>query len=179
MLANNPVERAVFGGFKFSGIFQAFSGSPLAITAASCGTNPADATCMPSYNPAYPAGGSARKNGNWGSGVTRSNYNKISFIDSNAFITTPSYMFGNTARTAPYNLYGPGNYNLDFSLRRSFGLHLSESSRLNLQADMYNVTNHTQFEVANKSFGNSSFGQVSGTQANGRRAIQLSGRIEF
>jgi hypothetical protein len=44
---------------------------------------------------------------------------------------------------------------------------------------MYNVTNHTQFVVASPSFGNASFGQVSGTQANGRRAIQLSGRIEF
>lgn len=179
VLANNPVERAVFGGFKFSGIFQAFSGSPLAVTAASCGSNPAQGTCMPTYNPAYPAGGSARKNGGWGSGVTRTTYNKISYIDSNAFETTPAYVFGNTARTAPYKLYGPGNYNLDFSLRRSFGLHLSESSRLSLQADMYNVTNHTQFAVASAVFGNSSFGQVSGTQANGRRAIQLSGRIEF
>jgi len=179
VLANNPIERAIFGGFRFSGIFQAFSGSPLAITAASCGTNPAQATCMPSYNPAYPSGGSARQNGHWGEGVTRDNFNKISFIDSNAFTTTPDYMFGNTARTAPYNLYGPGNYNLDFSLRRSFGLHLSESSKLSLEADMYNVTNHTQFDVANTSFGNKSFGQVSGTQANGRRAVQLSGRIEF
>ena len=179
VLANSGWQRAIFGGFKFSEIFQAFSGSPLAITAASCGTNPAQATCMPTYNPAYPSGGDARINGGWGHGVTRSNYNKISFIDSNAFTTTPAYVFGNTARTAPYNLYGPGNYNLDISLRRSFGLHLTESSRLNLQADLHNVTNHTQFDVANTSFGNSSFGQVSGGQANDRRAIQLSGRIEF
>jgi len=179
VLANNAWQRAIFGGFKFSEIFQAFSGSPLAITAASCGTNPAQATCMPTYNPAYPAGGNARQNGKWGEGVTRTNFNKISFIDSNAFITTPAYVFSNTARTAPYNLYGPGNYNLDISLRRSFGLHLSESSRLSLQADMYNVTNHTQFSVSSTSFGNSSFGQVSGGQANRSRAIQLSGRIEF
>jgi hypothetical protein len=179
VLANNAWQRAIFGGFKFSEIFQAFSGSPLAITAASCGTNPAQATCMPTYNPAYPAGGNARQNGKWGEGVTRTNFNKISFIDSNAFTTTPAYVFGNTARTAPYNLYGPGNYNLDISLRRSFGLHLSESSRLSLQADMYNVTNHTQFSVSSTSFGNSSFGQVSGGQANRSRAIQLSGRIEF
>ena len=132
---------------------------------------------MPTYSSSY--SGNARINGKWGQGVTRSNYNKINFIDSSAFTTTPSYMFGNTARTAPYNLYGPGNYNLDLSLRRSFGLHLGESSRLNLQADMYNVTNHTQFAVASSVFGNSSFGQVSGGQANTSRAIQLSGRIEF
>ncbi len=90
-------------------------------------------------------------------------------------------MFGNTSRTAPYNLYGPGNYNLDISLRRSFGLHLGESSRLNLQADMYNVTNHTQFVVASNAWSptSTSFGQVSGNQANNSRAVQLSGRIEF
>jgi hypothetical protein len=178
LLANNTLERAIFGGFKFSEIFQAYSGSPLAITAASCGTNPAAAVCMPSYNPSY--SGNARINGTkWGQGVTRTTYNKISYIDSNAFKTTPAYTFGNTARTAPYNLNGPGNYNLDVSLRRSFGLHLTESARLNLQADLYNVTNHTQFVVASSSFGNSSFGQVAGTQANNRRSIQLSGRIEF
>ncbi len=33
-------ERAILGGFKFSGIYQAFSGSPLAITESSCQTNP-------------------------------------------------------------------------------------------------------------------------------------------
>ena len=90
-----------------------------------------------------------------------------------------SDLFGNTARTAPYNIYGPGNYNLDISLRRSFALHLGESSRLSLQADLYNVTNHTQFTVASAVFGNAAFGQVSGTQANTRRSAQLSGRIDF
>jgi len=74
---------------------------------------------------------------------------------------------------------GPGNYNWDISLRRSFPLHLGESSRLSLQGDLYNVTNHTQFTVASPVFGNASFGQVSGTQANTRRSAQLSARIDF
>jgi Carboxypeptidase regulatory-like domain/TonB dependent receptor len=188
LLANSAWERAVFGGFKFSQIFQAFSGSPLAITSSSCGTNPAQVafsspagSCMPTYNPAF--SGPARINGSWGSGVTRTNFNSKTnpplFINPSSFIATPDFIFGNTARTAPYNIYGPGNYNLDISLRRSFALHLGESSRLSLQADLYNVTNHTQFTVASAVFGNASFGQVSGTQANTRRSAQLSGRIEF
>lgn len=184
-LGNNNVERAIFGGFKFSGVFQAYSGSPLPIIAASCGTNPAQGTCMPTYNPAF--SGPARINGKWGSGVTRTNYkdtgsNAHRFIDPNAFVTTPSYTFGNTSRTAPYGIFGPGSYNLDFSLRRSFALHLGESSRLDLQADLYNVTNHTQFTVATKTWSNTSttsFGQVAGTQANQSRQAQLSARIEF
>jgi hypothetical protein len=185
MLANNAVERGVLGGFKFSEIFQVFSGSPLAITAASCGTNPAQnpfsspaGSCMPTLSPGYH--GTARINGDkWGQGVTRETYNSISYIDSTAFVTTPAYVFGDTPRTAPYNLYGPGNYNLDLSLRRSFSLHITESAKVNLQADLYNVTNHTQFSVASTVFGNSSFGQVSGGQANTRRSAQLSARVEF
>ncbi len=184
--AGSEWQRAVLGGFQFSEIFQAFSGSPLAITSSSCGTNPAQiafsspaGSCMPTYNPAFI--GSANINGKWGHGVTRaaSSYTSISYINSAAFQTTPSYVFGNTARTAPYNLYGPGNYDLDLSLRRSFALHITESSRLNFQADLYNVTNHTEFTVASAVYGNASFGQVSGTQANTRRSAQLSARIEF
>ena len=133
---------------------------------------------MPTLTPGYV--GTARINGTkWGQGVTRTTYNSISYIDTNAFMTTPAYVFGNAPRTAPYNLYGPGNYNLDLSLRRSFGLHVTESAKLNLQADLYNVTNHTQFSVASSVFGNASFGQVSGGQANTRRSAQLSARIEF
>jgi hypothetical protein len=136
---------------------------------------------MPTYNSA--CAGAARINGKWGNGVTRTNFNATAgaplFINSSAFVATPNLIFGNTARTAPYNIYGPGNYNLDVSLRRSFAFHLGETSRLSLQADLYNVTNHTQFTVASAVFGNSSFGQVSGTQANTRRSTQLSGRIEF
>ena len=187
-LLDSGWQRSVFGGFKFSTIYQAFSGSPLAITSSSCGTNPAQTAfsspagaCMPTYNPSF--AGPARINGSWGNGVTRTNFNATSgaplFINSSAFVATPAFIFGNTARTAPYNIYGPGNYNLDISLRRSFALHLGESSRLSLQADLYNVTNHTQFTVASAVFGNSAFGQVSGTQANTRRSAQLSGRIDF
>jgi len=134
---------------------------------------------MPTYNAAF--SGPARINGKWGQGVKRTTFNSPSnvYINSTSFITTPNFVFGNTARTAPYNIYGPGNYDLDISLRRSFALHITESARFNIQGDLYNVTNHTQFTVASAVFGNSSFGQVSGTQANGRRAAQLSARIEF
>jgi hypothetical protein len=190
-------ERAILGGFKFSGIFQAYSGSPLAILGSSCQTNPALTTtaCEPTMNPLY--SGSARVNGGWGAGITAANPSAISYIapsggtlaaPTGPFIAptstllnsvwAPAYTFGNAPRTAPYNLYGPGNYDVDISLRRSFGLHLGESSRLSLQADMYNVSNHTRFGGIGTTLGSSNFGAVS-TQANTSRDIQLSGRIEF
>ena len=184
VLAGSSWERAVFGGFKFSEIFQAFSGSPLPITG-TCGTNPAQGTCMPTFNPTFFT--PARINGKWGQGVTRGNFNTANtpsnrFIDLNAFTTTPSFVFGNTPRTAPYNIYGPGNYNLDISLRRSFALHITESARLSLQADMYNVTNHTKFIPASNAWSNTTttnFGQIAPDPTATRKGVQLAGRIEF
>jgi hypothetical protein len=194
VFATDRWQRAVFGGFKVSEIFQISSGSPLPITASVCPTNPAQnafpspgGACMPSYNPNF--SGQARINGKWGQGVTAANFNASNssltqssanqFIDVRAFTTTPNFVFGNTARTAPYNLYSPGNYQLDLAVLRSFPLHLGETSRLNLRAEMYNVTNHTLFGVASTVWGSSNFGQVTSNPNYNRRSVQLSGRIEF
>jgi hypothetical protein len=91
----------------------------------------------------------------------------------------PSYTFSNAARTAPYNLYGPGNYDLDVALVRSFPLHLTEASALSFRAEMYNVTNHTKFAVASAVVGNAAFGQVAADPTATRKAVQLTARIEF
>jgi hypothetical protein len=91
----------------------------------------------------------------------------------------PSYTFPGGARTAPYNLYGPGNYNLDVALVRSFPLHFTEAARLNLRAEWYNITNHTWFAVASPQLGNAAFGQVGPNAAATRKSAQLSARIEF
>ena len=201
-LGNDAWERAAFGGFKFSEIFQDFSGSPPAITGSACQTNPADSTCEPTLNPAF--SGPARVHGKWGHGITAANTGAISYIAQSVGSTTtaptgpfispvapigqttllntpaaPAYTFGNSPRTAPYNLYGPGNYQLDVALVRSFPLHVSEASNLNFRAEMYNVTNHTFFGVASTSVGNASFGDVTTNANYARRAVQLSGRISF
>jgi hypothetical protein len=176
----NAFSRALLSNFKFSSIIQMFSGSPLALTASSCGTNASNGTCLPSLNPAF-TGGSAKINGDWGHGGNTTTLKTMSFINSAAFMTTPSTaavpLFSNAPRTAPYNLYGPGNYDIDISLRRSFGLHF-EGSHLLLQADLYNLTNHTQFGGIGTVFGSSTFGTVS-TQANNPRDAQLTARFEF
>ena len=142
---------------------------------------------MPSYNQSF--SGPGRIHGKWGEGVTAANFNASNssttqssanqFIDVRGFQTAPNFVFGNTARTAPYSIYGPGNYQLDLALLRSFPLHLGESSRLNLRAEMYNVTNHTLFGVASTVWGASNFGQVTSNPSYNRRSVQLSGRIEF
>jgi hypothetical protein len=234
VLSSNRAERAVLGGFKFSGIYQAYSGSPLAITASSCQTNPStpmsSSSCAPTLNKNF--FGSARQNGKWGWRATTTNYGSINYIVpsvgailngtagasngtntgvSGPFISpvanlpgyttgsastvstttsiiqspllngtlAPAYTFGDAARTAPYGLSGPGNYQLDLAMVRSFPLHITAASKLNFRAEWYNVTNHTLFGVASTVVGNSSFGQVGTNTAANRKAVQFSGRIEF
>jgi len=211
ILNENGVERAIIGGFKFSGIFQAYSGSPLAITGSSCQTNPAGSTCEPTLNANF--SGSARQNGKWGKGVNWSNYNATSGgapVSASTFIVpsigstttaptgpfinpvaptgqttllntalVPAYTFGNSPRTAPYNLLGPGNYQLDLAVVRQFPLHFMETAKLDFRAEMYNVTNHTLFGVASTAVGNASFGQVTTNGIANRKIAQFSARIEF
>jgi hypothetical protein len=220
ILADNLMERSILGGFTFSGIYQAYSGSPLAITGSSCQTNPSTSTCEPTLNPSF--FGSARQNGKWGKGVTYANYNDPTNAGSYFIVPSvggvvggtvtgvtgpfispvanlpgvptsgtgsqssllgsaaaPSYTFGNSPRTAPWNIYGPGNYQLDLAMVRSFPLHITESSKLNFRAEWYNVTNHVLFGVASTAVGNASFGQVTSNGVANRKAAQFSARIEF
>jgi hypothetical protein len=192
-LNTNGYERAIFGGFKFSGVYQQFSGSPLAITEATPQTNQAQQGAPAVLNPNF--SGSARQNGRWGKGATYANYNTHSyivpstgttkaaatgpFIDTKLDSTEYNYLFGDAPRTAPYGLVGPGTYQLDLAMVRSFPLHLTASSRLNFRAEWYNVTNHTFWSVADTKIDDSNFGTVTPSGSNNRKAAQFSARIEF
>ncbi len=196
VLAESPVERAIMGGFKLSGVFQAFSGSPLALTESSSQTNPAESNHVPIMNPNFT--GQVRVNGKWGHGTSGDpRYSaKPSYIAPSTgtsvataqgpfmnpvtgVLSSYAYLFGDSPRTAPYNLYGPGNYNLDLSLARSFPLHITEATKLNFRAEWYNVTNHTLFALASTAVGNGSFGQVTNSGIANRKSAQFSARIEF
>ena len=178
--------RALLGGFEFSQVVQTYSGSPLAITATSCQTNPAQSTCEPTLNPSFL--GSARITKHWSgfgpnvapSAVSAAGAPTGPFVSPTLANTAymPAYTFGNAPRTAPYSLTGPGFFGMDISLRRSFPLHLTESMKLNLQADLYNVTNFVQFGNIVTTLGSSNFSTPT-TQNNNPRQGQLSARIEF
>ena len=195
ILGQNVVERAILGGFSFSGVYQAFNGSPLALTEATTQTNPAESTFDPIMNPAF-SGQSARQNGRWGKGITAANTGAISYIVPSTGTTAGTaagpfmnpvtgvlssfaYQISDAPRTAPYNLYGPGNYQLDLAMVRSFPLHFMESAHLDIRGEWYNVTNHTWFAVASTAVGNSSFGDVTSNSIATRKAAQFSARVSF
>ena len=159
-------------GYEFSGIYTFTSGTPLAITGTSCVTV-LSGTCEPNLNPAFT--GTARINGSYGHGRTAAQLSTTPFISSSAFSTPAAYTFGNSPRTAPYGLLGPGGYNLNLSLRRSFGIW--ENLKLQLQIDAFNVTNHTNFSNPAVALSSSTFGTITGTNAS--RDLQLAARIDF
>ena len=196
IFAQSALQRAIFGGFKVSAVYQAYSGSPMALTESSSQTNPAEVNHVPILNPNF--SGQVRVNGKWGHGTSGDpRYNvKPSYIAPSTgtsiataagpfmapvsgILNAYAYKFGDSPRTAPYNLYTPGNYNLDLGMNRSFPLHITEASKLNFRAEWYNVTNHTQFGVASFAVGNANFGQVTQSSVYTRKAAQFSARIEF
>jgi len=176
----NALVRNIAGGWQISGIYKYYSGSPLAITGATCSNLPDQGTCVPSFNPSFT--GPARMNGPWGSGMTAKSASSSPFINNQAFIYAANYTFGNIARTEPYGLVGPGGQNLDASLRRSFNIWKKwETVKLAVQLDVFNVANKVVFSAPNQSYqgvGTSSFGTIS-SQANSSRDMQLNAKITW
>jgi hypothetical protein len=197
----NAIVRSVASGWRLSGIYTYIGGNPLAITQSSCGGYSVGGTCTPAYTPGFT--GSARQNGGWGHGATRDTLATTSYINSAAFTTvgtgctTPTtpcplqnggFVIGNAARTAPFGLRGPGNYDIDNSLRRTFDLWNKENVKFVFEANVFNATNHVWFGSTStnasssigQTFGSTTtlLGSVSG-QANNPRQWQFAGHINF
>ncbi|MHB1021702.1 MAG: carboxypeptidase-like regulatory domain-containing protein [Acidobacteriaceae bacterium] len=189
--SQNGFVRALVSGWALSGIFSYNSGGALNVTTSGCQII-GQGTCMPSYTPGYSK--SPRINGGWGKGITPATAGSTPYVDASAFtVPNETYQVGNLARSGAYNLFGPGGFDLDNSLRRSFNI--TEKVKFVFQADAFNVTNAVHFGVGSmtvnptkalagqtyNSIGtnaNSSFGTIN-RQSNAARDWQFSGRITF
>ena len=112
----------------------------------------------------------------------------VRLLNLAAFSLAPTGL-GNLGRNA---LTGPGFYNLDLAVGRSFPLRwLGEGSRLNFRADLFNVLNHANLgnpsTLPDASFGIATYGRQAApsgfpavTPLNETpRQIQLSVRVQF
>ncbi len=199
---NNAVVRNVAGGWKLSGIASYWSGLPLALTAnCSAYQGYGQGTCMPDYNPSF--SGAVRINGGWGHGVTSATLGSKQYITGYVSNSTPgdgvggaacssstgpfcnsnNYTVGDLARTAPYNLFGPGEFRLNLALRRTFPIK-GDRSHFIFGVDCSNVLNSVLFgndaqnNEINTNVNSSSFGTLGFASADSR-AFQFSGRLEF
>ena len=204
--ADNFFVRNVLGGWETSGIFQYYSGLPLAVTAA-CGStqNPGQGTCMPDINPNYV--GSPRINGGWGKGVTAATLGSVHYISggltgvvggglgstatnvipcassTGPFCDSGAYSIGDAPRVGAFGLRSPGVYRLTMAVRRTFDI--TERFKFVFGVDCQNVTNtvtfgnnaeNNQIPVAVDTAG--TFGTVGFASADSR-AFQFSGRLTF
>jgi hypothetical protein len=184
------VTRSLLSGWQVSGIYTYNTGTPVAVTYASC-TAPLQGQCMPSLNPNFP-GNNARINGSFGNGPSgRSSCNLIQtptcttgltkYFDGNGFkapatVTNGLTLIGNAPRTGALQLTNPASQNLDTSIRRNIALR--ENMGIVIEADCLNTFNHTIFGSPGAVVGSATFGTITSV-SNSPRDFQLAAHFNF
>jgi len=151
-------------GWQLSGITRYASGTPLGPFTAACNV-PQAGTCWASYNPAFTGDVQLKGDG----GVTP-------FINVNAFISPPSFTYGNTPATDAYGLRNPHFVNQDLSLTRNF--QMRENLRFVFGVDSFNLFNNVRLGNIGTIITNNNFGKAT-TQTNLARVFQFKLRIDF
>jgi hypothetical protein len=196
---DNFIVRALASDWNLSGIFTYHSGLPTPLTATGCPGDSILSQCMPNVVPgqtirtaAYnkPAGGQVAATGYTNSYTTIQHFNPAAFTVNDATNGTPtnsqqiavglgaaSFIPGDAPRVAP--VFGQSFYDLDIGLKRLFPIY--ERFKLQVEADMSNVTNHVVFNTPTGSVGTSSYGLLTSSTpiVSSPRDVQLAARLIF
>ncbi len=152
----------VLGGWEISGIGRYQSGAPITVTATtSIGTRRADSLGGDPYLPE-----SQR--------FDPANLGIVRWLDPAAFAAAPEGRRGNVSRG---QIRGPSLQVWDVSIRKGFVL--GGDVKLQLQADLFNVFNHTNLRFSSQSLNLSAggFGQLNAVAP--PRNVQLGVRLQF
>ena len=169
---SNIVTRSVLSGWRVSSITRIRSGLPYGIIGAACNL-PQAGGCRANYSPGF--SGPVRINGEWGSGDLTGA--RPVFLDSKAFASPAAYTYGNTPGAGAYGLYGPGFWNEDVSVTRTFSV--TERFKVDFSADAFNITNSVIFNgPASLDITNANFGRITGQQ-NTPRSVQFALKVRF
>jgi hypothetical protein len=148
---NNLLETS-FGGWEVSGIGRMQSGAPNSITAdTAIGGRRAD------YN---------------GQDVELEDRTVAKYFNTAAFTPAPESRRGTSGTGI---VTGPGMVLFDLSARKNF--RVTERIETRLQADMFNMFNHANFNGIQANYNNQAFGRVTG--ADPGRNVQLALRLTF
>jgi hypothetical protein len=151
--------RLALGGWQFSGILTANSGSAF---------NVSQPSSVPGSRPDYIGGESIN-----------SNYrNTLQYLNPAAFGRVPVIAAsGATARPGTIGrmaLRAPGAVSIDLGLAKNFDF--TERIRFQFRVDMFNATNHTNLGGVSSNIQAGNFGRLTSA---GARVIQLNGRLTF
>jgi hypothetical protein len=75
------------------------------------------------------------------------------------------------------SMVGPGYWNTDLGLTKKFKI--NERAAIQFQANMFNLFNHTNFNLPTYNFGSGAFGTISSVAGQGARVTQLALRFDF
>jgi hypothetical protein len=164
--STNWAARTALGGWQFSGVTVAQSGTPEYITYTGATdtlglgggtTNRPDLVAPISY---------PKKRLAW--------FSTSSFANPTPpWLGGPNQGFGNAGKDA---VVGPGLFNFNWSLYKTIPFK-QEGPSLELRFEFFNVFNHTEFNNIDQNSGDSNFGQV--TTAYDPRTLQLGAKFHF
>jgi hypothetical protein len=160
---HDNVVRAVVNDWQVNGVLAAFSGTPFTVTASGTSLNTPSNTQTADLTGTFTVLGNIGAAGKW--------------FDTSAFAQPTGVRFGTTGRN---QFYGPGGYNLDFSIFRSFPFQATK--RIEVRMEAGNILNHGVFGNPNGSFTSGTFGQITGLGGGGsypERQIRFGLRLQF
>jgi hypothetical protein len=168
----------VLGGWQVNGILSLMSGTPFSVIQGNAGNlNAAGSGQYPDQiRPVVMIFGDSLK-GTPPAGATAERYR---YFDTTAYAAVniaagQPQRFGNAGRN---NLRGPGFFNLDFSLFRSFSL--TERIKFQIRGEALNALNHPNFSNPGGDISSAAtFGYITSTTGTGERNIRLSARLSF
>jgi hypothetical protein len=150
------------GGWQVTGVMSIETGAPFSVIASATTLNAPGNTQVANIN------GKFRKFGSIGAGKT--------WFDTSVFTTPSTAVLGNSGQNA---FVGPGFFNLDASLFRSFSI--TERVILEFRAEAFSATNTPQYSTPSNNYANSDFGQINAQTAGttGNRTVELAGKLRF
>ena len=157
---DNPLLRALVGGWQTTGILNWQSGFPLTMTSgeddslSGQGNDLADVTSKPSLT----------------SGARGDRIKK--WFTTESFKTAATGTFGNVGRNI---LSGPGTFNLDFSIQRMFAI--KDRMKLQFRSEFFNGLNHTLLNNPATTVTSGNFGRI--TSARDPRILQMALKLIF
>jgi hypothetical protein len=149
---------AALGNWQAGGYFTAQSGAPFSVNTSS---DPANIGTGPAQRP--------NVSGDPNSGLRTPEQ----WFTTSLFSLPALYTFGNFPRNG---LVGPGLEEFDFSLQKEIALH-RESTRLQFRAEAYNLFNHPNFNIPNRTAFTANFGRISSAQDS--RQLQFALKLMF
>jgi hypothetical protein len=159
--SHSDILGAIFNDWQINGLFAAFSGTPFTVTADGAALNTPSNTQTADFAGDFTVLGNIGAAGKW--------------FDIAPFTQPTGVRFGNSGRN---QFYGPGGYNLDFSIFRSFPF--QQTRRLEVRMEAGNLFNHGVFNNPQGSLTSATFGQITSVRDNyPERQIRLGVRVQF